>query len=60
MMTPNEREQAADILIKAERECIQAKLLSETFPHIQIEDSYAISSIVAQRKIKRGCKTHWP
>ncbi|MEI7738764.1 MAG: fumarylacetoacetate hydrolase family protein [Burkholderiaceae bacterium] len=56
MMTPSERELAADILIKAEKACIQAKLLSETFPHIQIEDSYAISSIVAQRKIKDGAK----
>lgn len=56
MMTPSEKEQAADILMKAERDCVQAKLLSETFPHIQIEDSYAISSIVAQRKIKDGAK----
>jgi len=56
MMTPAEREQAADILIAAEQNAKQATLLSETFPHIKIEDSYAISSIVAQRKIKAGAK----
>ena len=56
MMSPSERELAADILIKAEKDCVQAKLLSETFPHIEIDDSYAISSIVAQRKIKAGAK----
>lgn len=55
-MTPAEREQAADILIAAEQNAKQATLLSETFPHIKIEDSYAISSIVAQRKIKAGAK----
>ena len=56
MMSPAQRDQAADILMKAETECVQATLLSETFPHIQIEDSYAISSIVAQRKIALGAK----
>jgi 2-oxo-hept-3-ene-1,7-dioate hydratase len=56
MMSPQERERAADILINAETKRVQAALLSETFPHIQIEDSYAISSLVAQRKIALGAK----
>ena len=56
MLSPQERERAADILIKAENDRVQATLLSETFPLIQIEDSYAISSLVAQRKIALGAK----
>ena len=56
MMSPQEREHAADILINAETNRVQAALLSETFPHIQIEDSYAISSLVAQRKMALGAK----
>jgi 2-oxo-hept-3-ene-1,7-dioate hydratase len=56
MMNEVERQQAVEILLKAEKERKQATLLSETFPHIQIEDSYAISSAVAQRKISLGAR----
>lgn len=56
MMNEVERQQAVDILLNAEKERKQATLLSETFPHIQIEDSYAISSAVAQRKISLGAR----
>jgi 2-oxo-hept-3-ene-1,7-dioate hydratase len=56
MMSPKEIERAADILMNAESQRVQAPLLSDTFPQIQIEDSYAISSLVAQRKIAKGAK----
>lgn len=56
MMTEAERQQAVDILLNAEKECKQATLLTDTFPHIQIEDSYAISTAVAQRKISLGAR----
>jgi len=55
-MSPKEIERAADILMNAESQRVQAPLLSDTFPQIQIEDSYAISSLVAQRKIAKGAK----
>lgn len=56
MMTETERQQAVEILLNAEKECRQATLLTDTFPHIQIEDSYAISTAVAQRKISHGAR----
>jgi 2-oxo-hept-3-ene-1,7-dioate hydratase len=56
MMTSSERKEAVERLLKAEKDAKQATLLSETYPNIQIEDSYAISTAVAQRKIKAGAK----
>jgi 2-oxo-hept-3-ene-1,7-dioate hydratase len=56
MLNESERKQAVEILLQAEKERKQATLLSETFPHIQIEDSYAISTAVAQRKISLGAR----
>lgn len=56
MLTEAERESAADVLMKAEREHKQAVQLSVTWPQIEIEDSYAISKIVVARKIATGAK----
>src|SRR5580704_721532 len=56
MMSDADRSKAADILINAEKERIQATQLSKTWPDIAIEDSYAISSEVAKRKIAAGAK----
>ena len=56
MLTATERAKAADILITAQKERKQAVQLHVTFPNITIEDSYAISTEVAQRKIKAGAK----
>jgi 2-oxo-hept-3-ene-1,7-dioate hydratase len=56
MLNESERKQAVEILLQAEKERKQARLLSETFPNIQIEDSYAISTAVAQRKISLGAR----
>src|SRR6202048_5170126 len=50
------RQQAADILMAAARERKQAVQLSKTWPDITIEDSYAISTEVARRRIAAGAK----
>jgi 2-oxo-hept-3-ene-1,7-dioate hydratase len=56
MLESNERVQAADILIAAERDRKQAKQLSSTWPNITFEDAYAISSEVNQRRLAAGAK----
>ena len=56
MLSDADRKKAADILMAAQKERKQAIQLHITFPGITIEDSYAISTEVAQRKIKAGAK----
>ena len=56
MLSDADRNKAADILMNAEKERKQAVQLSKTWPDIAIEDSYAISSEVAKRKIAAGAK----
>ena len=56
MMSKEDRGKAADILIKAEKERKQAIQLSKTWPDITMEDAYAISTEVANRKIAGGAK----
>jgi 2-oxo-hept-3-ene-1,7-dioate hydratase len=56
MLTEAERATAADILMQAEATRTPAQQLSTTYPQIVIEDSYAISSLVTQRKIASGAK----
>jgi 2-oxo-hept-3-ene-1,7-dioate hydratase len=56
MLSDAERSKAADILMQAEKDRKPALQLSKTYPNIQIEDSYAISAEVTQRKIKAGAK----
>src|ERR1700761_7111275 len=56
MMSDADRGKAATILMTAEKERKQAVQLSKTWPDITIEDAYAISTEVAQRKIKAGDK----
>lgn len=56
MLSTAERSKAADILMAAQKERKQAVQLSVTFPHIEIDDSYAISTEVANRKIAAGAK----
>jgi 2-oxo-hept-3-ene-1,7-dioate hydratase len=55
-MSPAERSQAADILLAAEKERKQTVQLSKTWPGITIEDAYAISTEVANRKMAAGAK----
>jgi len=54
MMSDADRNKAADILMTAEKERKQATQLSKTWPGITMEDAYAISTEVADRKIAGG------
>jgi 2-oxo-hept-3-ene-1,7-dioate hydratase len=56
MLTASDRKQAADILMTAAKERKQAVQLSKTWPGITIEDAYAISTEVANRRIAAGAK----
>ncbi len=56
MLSDAQRNEAADILMAAEKDRKQAIPLSTTYPGIVIADSYAISTIVAERKIAAGQK----
>jgi 2-oxo-hept-3-ene-1,7-dioate hydratase len=56
MLSEADRHKAADILIAAEKARKQAVQLSKTWPDITIDDAYAISTIVANRKITAGAK----
>ena len=56
MLSESDRKKAADILMAAEKERKQAIQLSTTWPDIAIEDSYAISTEVANRKIAAGAR----
>ncbi len=56
MLSSADRKKAADILMQAEKERVQAVQLSATWPDITIEDAYAISTEVANRKIAAGAK----
>ena len=56
MLTDKERREAADILLKAEKEKKAAMQLSKTYPKIEVEDSYAISRLVNEAKVAAGSK----
>ena len=56
MLSDADRNKAADILIKAEKEHKQATQLSTTWPGITIDDSYAISREVARRRMAAGAR----
>ncbi len=56
MLSSADRKKAADILMQAEKDRIQAVQLSTTWPDLTIEDAYAISTEVANRKIAAGAK----
>jgi 2-oxo-hept-3-ene-1,7-dioate hydratase len=56
MLSETDRNKAADILMAAEKARKQAVQLSTTWPAITIDDAYAISTLVANRKIKAGAK----
>src|SRR5215204_875794 len=56
MLSEADRKKAADILMAAEKERKQAVQLSTTFPGITIDDAYAISTEVANRKMAAGAR----
>lgn len=56
MLTQDERDKAVAELLEAHRTkqpCVQ---LSTTFPNIEVADSYAISSAIADKKVADGAK----
>jgi 2-oxo-hept-3-ene-1,7-dioate hydratase len=56
MLPQSDRKKAADILMAAHKERKQAVQLSTTWPGITIEDAYAISTEVANRRMAAGAK----
>jgi 2-oxo-hept-3-ene-1,7-dioate hydratase len=56
MLSEADRDKAADILMAAAKERKQAVQLSTTFPDITLEDSYAISTEVAKRRVAAGAR----
>ena len=56
MLSDADRKTAADILVAAEKARKQASQLSARWPQMTLEDSYAISKEVADRRMKAGAK----
>ncbi|WP_367716602.1 2-oxo-hept-4-ene-1,7-dioate hydratase [Nitratireductor sp. GISD-1A_MAKvit] len=56
MLSEEQRAQAVRSLLESHRTKVQGRRPSEMFPDIQIEDSYAISSAVAEERVKAGAK----
>jgi 2-oxo-hept-3-ene-1,7-dioate hydratase len=57
MMSKTDRDKAADILVAAEKARKQAVQISKTWPDITMEDAYAISTEVANRKISSATRS---
>jgi len=56
MLTEAQRAQAVRSLLESHRTKKQGERPSQMFPDIKIEDSYAISSAVAQERVKAGAR----
>lgn len=56
MLTENQRAQVVRSLLESHRTKKQGERPSQMFPDIKIEDSYAISSAVAQERVKAGAR----
>ncbi len=56
MLSEKDRQTCVDSLLESHRTKVQGKRPSEMFPEIEIADSYAISSAVAEAKVKAGQK----
>lgn len=56
MLTADQRAQAVAALMESHRTKVQGKRPSEMFPDIEIADSYAISSAVADARVKAGAR----
>lgn len=54
MLSKSDYNSAADLLIEARQSRVQALQLSTVFPTITIEDAYAISTLVHERRIASG------
>src|SRR5947199_10230830 len=56
MLSESERKKAAQLLITAEAERKPMLQLSKTWPHITIEDAYAIQTEIVRHKLAGGAK----
>lgn len=56
MLTDNERAQVVEALLKANKTKVQTTRPSALFPDIEFEDSYAISTAVAEKTVAAGAK----
>jgi 2-oxo-hept-3-ene-1,7-dioate hydratase len=56
MISDADRRKAARILLEAERKAKPAKQLLDTFPGMEIADSYAIQALTVAEKIKAGAR----
>ncbi len=56
MLTDHQRAQVVRSLLESHRTKTQGERPSQMFPDIRIEDSYAISSAVAQERVKAGAR----
>jgi len=56
MLTEEERQKAVAALITADETKVQAVQPSVNWPHIEIEDAYAISSAVAADRVAKGAR----
>ncbi|MFV0474055.1 MAG: 2-oxo-hept-4-ene-1,7-dioate hydratase [Pikeienuella sp.] len=56
MLTEAERAEVVASLKEAHRTRVQCQRPSARFPHIEIEDSYAISSALAEARVKEGAR----
>lgn len=54
MLTPQQRETVVASLLKSHETKVQGERPSAMFPEIEIADSYAISSLVAERRVAAG------
>lgn len=56
MLTEEERRQAADAILRAERERVPCRQLSETFPQMEIADAYRVQDLWAETRIAGGAR----
>lgn len=56
MLSHEQRDIVVSSLAKSHKTKIQGQRPSEMFPNIEIEDSYAISSMLAKRRVSEGAK----
>lgn len=56
MLSEEQRARAVEGLLESHRTKVQGQRPSEMFPDIDIADSYAISSAVAEARVKSGAR----
>ncbi|KPQ21287.1 MAG: 2-oxo-hept-3-ene-1,7-dioate hydratase [Rhodobacteraceae bacterium HLUCCA24] len=56
MLSKDQRDEVVASLLESHRTRVQGRRPSEMFPEIEIEDSYAISSMVAETRMREGAR----